>query len=105
MSDLHFVVGILDNTWLVERRLRSTSNRLKSTESEIRELSEQTRTLHDDFAEATGDALIGGRSEAREASDAQRHLDKATGRLAELRVQAATLRQRQDDLLDKMSQR
>jgi small-conductance mechanosensitive channel len=96
-------VGLLDGTWMVERRLRSTSNRLKSTEAEIRELSEQSRTLHDDYAEAAGDALIGGRIEGREATDAQRHLDKATSRLSALREQAAMLRQRQDDLLDKMS--
>jgi chromosome segregation ATPase len=96
-------VGILDATWLVERRLRSTSNRLKATEAEIRELTEQSLTLHDDYADATGDALIGGRVEAREASDAQRHLEKITGRLGALRQQANELRQRQDDLLDQMS--
>jgi hypothetical protein len=96
-------VVFLDGKWMVERRLRSTSHRLKSIEAEIRELSEQTLTLHDDFAEATGDALIGGRVEAKEASDASRHLNKANGRLVALRSQAAELRLRQDDLLDRMS--
>lgn len=96
-------MGLALSTWMIDRKLRSVSTRLKATEAEIRELSEQTLTLRDDVADAEGDALVGGRVEAQSAHQAHRHLDKITNRLVELRATAATLRSKQDELLDQMS--
>ncbi len=88
--------------WVIERKLRLVTTRLKGVDAEIRELSEQSLTLRDDAADAQGDALIGGPSEAQSARDAQRHLEKATSRLVELNTESQQLRGKQDELLDQM---
>lgn len=78
------------------------STRLKGVDAEIRELAEQSHTLRDDAADADGDALIGGPAEVQSARDAHRHLAKVTGRLAQLRIEASSLRTQQDELLDQI---
>lgn len=90
--------------FLVERQLRSLSERLKSLRDELAVIDEQLLQLADEADDSRLRALVSETPLAgREHHDAQRHADAMTRRRAEVRETIARLEVRQDELLDELS--
>jgi uncharacterized protein YceH (UPF0502 family) len=94
-------MGIVDR-WVTTRQLKQTSTALKRAEEALRIERAQGQSLVDDAADAAGAALDGNAAQRDEAFHAQRHLDRSKQRVADLERSVATLREKQDTLLDRM---
>jgi len=90
--------------WLVERRLASVGQRLRSLREELAVVDEQLQQLADEADDARIRALVSETPLAdREHHDARRHADAMAGRRDELRRSIADLEARQDLLLDELT--
>ena len=90
--------------WLVERRLASVGQRLRSLREELAVVDEQLEQLADEADDARIRALVSETPLAdREHHDARRHADAMAARRDELRRSIADLEARQDLLLDELT--
>ena len=90
--------------WLVERRLASVGQRLRSLRDELAVVDEQLQQLADEADDARIRALVSETPLAdREHHDARRHADAMAARRDELRRSIADLEARQDTLLDELT--
>jgi hypothetical protein len=89
--------------WVVTRQLKQTSVSLKRAENDLRIEKEQVHSFDDDAADAQGEYLTVGNAATRdEAFRANRHLEKSQSRVTELSSLVVKLRERQDQLLDRL---
>jgi uncharacterized coiled-coil DUF342 family protein len=90
--------------FLVERQLRSLSERLRGLRDELRVIDEQLLPLADEADETRLRALVSETPLAgREHHNAQRHADAMARRRDEVRDAIARLESRQDELLDELA--
>ena len=90
--------------WLVERRLASVGQRLRSLREELAVIEEQLQQLADEADDARIRALVSETALAdREHHDARRHADAMAARRDEVRTTIAELEVRQDVLLDELA--
>jgi len=90
--------------FLVERQLRSLSERLRDLRDELRVIDEQLAQLSDEADDTRLRALVSETPLAgREHHEAQRHADAMTRRREEVRDAIVRLEVRQDELLDQLS--
>ena len=90
--------------WLVERRLASVGQRLRSLREELAVIEEQLQQLADEADDARIRALVSETALAdREHHDARRHADAMAARRDEVRATIAELEVRQDVLLDELT--
>lgn len=89
--------------WLVERRLRRSSQRLLRLRAELREIDEQAVHLRDDADDSAVRAMVSERPDApREAIDARRHADAMARHRSRVVAEIRSLEERQDALLDRL---
>lgn len=89
--------------FLVERQLRSLSERLRSLRDELRVIDEHLAQLADEADDSRLRALVSETPLAeRDHRDAQRHADAMARRRDEVRGVIAQLEVRQDELLDQL---
>jgi hypothetical protein len=92
--------------FLVERRLREVSARLRSMREELAVLEEQGMQLNDEADDHRLRALVSETPIADvEFRDAQRHADAFAHHKADIVASIAKLEARQDKLLDELSSR
>ncbi|MEY2959823.1 MAG: hypothetical protein RLZZ01_2391 [Actinomycetota bacterium] len=90
--------------WLVERRLRRSSQRLLRLRAELREIDEQAVHLRDDADDSAVRAMVSERPDApREAIEARRHADAMARHRSRVVAEIRSLEQRQDALLDRLA--
>lgn len=90
--------------FLVERRLKANSVRLKSLRQELAELSEQRIQLADEADDHRIRAIMSDSPfDALEAKESGRHANAFTRRRAEIVAEIAKLEVQQDELLDQLS--
>jgi len=91
-------------TWLVERRLKQASARLKQLREELRVIDEQLAQLSDEAGDMGIRSLVAETPGAsHEYHHAQAHADAMAKHRAHVVASIADLEQRQDLLLDKMA--
>ena len=91
--------------WLVERRLKDVSTRLRKSRDELAVLDSQLGQLTDEADDARLRSIVADSPlAAKEFRENQRHADAFTGRRAQLTAEIAALKKAQDDLLDKLSE-
>jgi chromosome segregation ATPase len=91
--------------FLVERRLRDNTARLRKLRDELRVLEEQHDQLADEADDSRLRSLVSETPLAdREFRETQRHADAFAKRRAELVASIAALDRRQDELLDRLSE-
>ena len=91
-------------SWLVERRLAQTSVRLREAREKIRVADEQLDAMADDASHHELRALVSETPDASyEYRQAKAHADAMRKHRDDLIALVKELEQRQDDLLDKMS--
>lgn len=89
--------------WLVERRLRQNSDRLRKLREELRVIDEQLEHLADDADDKGIRALVAETpSAASEYREAQLHADAMARHRAHIVASIEDLERRQDDLLDRL---
>lgn len=89
--------------FLVERQLRSLSERLRSLRDELGVIDEHLASLADEADDSRLRALVSETPVAeREHRDAQRHADAVARRRREVQAGIARLEERQDELLDQL---
>lgn len=89
--------------FLVERQLRSLSERLRSLRDELGVIDEHLASLADEADDSRLRALVSETPIAeREHRDAQRHADAVARRRREVQAGIARLEERQDELLDQL---
>ena len=90
--------------FLVERRLRDTTVRLRELHDELRVLEEQHDQIADEADDSRLRSLVSETPLAdKEFRETQRHADAFARRRAELVAAVAALERRQDELLDRLS--
>jgi chromosome segregation ATPase len=91
-------------TWLVERRLRQNSDRLRRLREELRVIEEQLAHLADDADDKGIRSLVAETPfAASEYREAQLHADAMARHRAHLLASIEELEQRQDALLDRLA--
>lgn len=95
-----------DVSWLIERRLKGVTQKLRRAREDLAVADEQL--LH--FAEESDDARLRSivsddRTAGADASDAQRHTDAMRRHRADLVETIERLERTQDELLDQLSAR
>jgi hypothetical protein len=90
-------------SWLVERRLKQVSARLKSLRAELSVINEQLAHLDDDADDQALRALVSETPGASfEARDARVHADAMVKHRTHVVEEIAELERRQDELLDRL---
>lgn len=91
-------------TWLVERRLKQASARLRGLREELRVIDEQLAQLADEAGDMGIRSLVAETPGASyEYHHAQAHADAMAKHRSHVVASIADLEQRQDLLLDKMA--
>ena len=91
-------------SWLVERRLAQTSVRLREAREKIRVADEQLDAMADEASHHELRALVSETPDASyEYRQAKAHADAMKRHRDDLLTLVTELEQRQDDLLDKLS--
>ena len=91
-------------TWLVQRRLAQTSQRLTSLRAELRQIDEQLDFVADEADNQAIRALVSETPGAsHEANDARKHADAMRKHRQHVVDNIRDLEARQDELLDKMN--
>ena len=91
-------------SWLVQRRLTQTSQRLTSLRAELRQIDEQLDVVADEAENQAIRALVSETPGASfEANDARKHADAMRKHRQHIADGIASLEARQDELLDKMN--
>ena len=86
----------------VERRLTSTSERLRRARTELADVSEQLALARHDADDARTAALVQGGVAKRESTAATRNAERLQKVHAQLTAEVADLSRRQDELLDRL---
>jgi hypothetical protein len=93
-------------TWLTERRLTQVAARLRSLREELALIDEQLVQFSDDADELSLRALVSETPMAgHESSEARKHLSAMRKHRAHVADEIAALEQRQDELLDRLTER
>lgn len=88
---------------LLQRRLASTSSRIRELEIELRVVEDQKAQLVDDADDLSLRALVSETPGAEfEYRQAKKHADVLVKRHSDIKNEIAELRQRLDQLLDRM---
>jgi hypothetical protein len=91
-------------SWLVERRLRKTSERLVSLREELRVIDEQRMYVDDEASDLELRALMSDAPfDHHEARGAGGHAEAMARNRAHVVKEIAELEARQDELLDKLT--
>ena len=86
----------------VERQLTATSGKLRRAREELAQVTEQLAALRSDAEDAMTDALVRGGQAKREATDANRHVERLAQAQKKLQQQIIDLGLEQDALLDRL---
>jgi hypothetical protein len=91
-------------SWLVQRRLTQTSQRLTSLRAELRQIDEQLDVVADEADSQAIRALVSETPGASyEANDARKHADAMRRHRQHVLDEINRLEVRQDELLDQMN--
>jgi len=91
-------------SWLVQRRLTQTSQRLTSLRAELRQIDEQLDVVADEADSQAIRALVSETPGASyEANDARKHADAMRRHRQHVVDEINRLEVRQDELLDQMN--
>jgi hypothetical protein len=91
-------------SWLVQRRLTQTSQRLTSLRAELRQIDEQLEFVVDEADSQAIRALVSETPGAsHEANDARKHADAMRRHRQHVVDEIGRLEVRQDELLDQMN--
>jgi predicted nucleic acid-binding Zn-ribbon protein len=91
--------------WLVERRLSQTVSRLASLRGELAQIDEQLTVVADEAADHELRAMVSETPLAtRDAAEARKHADALMRHREHILSTIQELQQRQDELLDSMSE-
>jgi hypothetical protein len=92
-------------TWLTERRLSQVAARLRSLREELAMIDEQLVQFSDDADELSLRALVSETPLAsHESNEARKHLGAMHKHRAHVMAEIAELEQRQDQLLDQLTE-
>lgn len=86
----------------IERRLMSTTERLKRARAELADVTSQLELARHHADDARTEALVHGGAAKREATAALRSAEKLQKAHARLTSEVAELSRRQDELLDRL---